>query len=132
LQDELDLSYLFISHDLNVVGYLCSDVAVMYRGHMMEYAPVDEIFDRPLHPYTQLLLSAAPDTAIDKSYARIEMEAEVPENLAETVGCSFQHKCPLNEDRCRDIGSTFMNVGENHWVRCWRTGENGTLGPDLA
>jgi oligopeptide/dipeptide ABC transporter ATP-binding protein len=132
LQDELDLSYLFISHDLNVVGYLCSDVAVMYRGHMMEYAPVDEIFDRPLHPYTQLLLSAAPDIAIDKSYARIEMEAEVPENLAETVGCSFQHKCPLNEDRCRDIGSTFMNVGENHWVRCWRTGENGTLGPDLA
>jgi oligopeptide/dipeptide ABC transporter ATP-binding protein len=132
LQDELDLSYLFISHDLNVVGYLCSDVAVMYRGHMMEYAPVDEIFDRPLHPYTQLLLSAAPDTAIDKSYARIEMEAEVPENLAETVGCSFQHKCPLNEDRCRDIGSTFMNVGENHWVRCWRTGENGTLGPDLT
>ena len=132
LQDELDLSYLFISHDLNVVGYLCSDVAVMYRGHMMEYAPVDEIFDRPLHPYTQLLLSAAPDTAIDKSYARIEMEAEVPENLAETVGCSFQHKCPLNEDRCRDIGSTFMKVGVNHWVRCWRTGENGTLGPDLT
>ena len=132
LQDELDLSYLFISHDLNVVGYLCSDVAVMYRGHMMEYAPTDEIFDRPLHPYTHLLLSAAPDTAIDKSYARIEMESEVPENLAETVGCSFQHKCPLNEDRCRDIGPTFMNVGENHWVRCWRTGENGTLGPDLA
>ena len=125
LQDELGLSYLFISHDLNVVGYLCSDVAVMYRGHMMEYAPADEIFDRPLHPYTHLLLSAAPDTAIDEPYAGIEMETEVPENLTETAGCSFQQKCPLNEDRCRDIGQAFMNVGENHWVRCWRAGENG-------
>jgi oligopeptide/dipeptide ABC transporter ATP-binding protein len=125
LQDELDLSYLFISHDLNVVGYLCSDVAVMYRGHILEYAPADEIFDRPLHPYTHLLLSAAPDTAIAEPYARIEMEAEVPENLTETAGCSFQQKCPLNEDRCRDIGQAFMNVSENHWVRCWRANENG-------
>jgi oligopeptide/dipeptide ABC transporter ATP-binding protein len=129
LQDELGLSYLFISHDLNVVGYLCNDVAVMYRGHMMEYAPVDEIFDRPLHPYTHLLLSAAPDAAIDAPHAGIEMEVEVPENLKETAGCSFQQKCPLNEDRCRDIGQAFMNVGENHWVRCWRAGKNGTLKP---
>ncbi len=129
LQDELDLSYLFISHDLNVVGYLCSDVAVMYRGHIMEYAPADEIFDHPLHPYTHLLLSAAPDAAIDETHARSEMEAEVPENLSETAGCSFQQKCPLNDDRCRDIGQAFMNVGENHWVRCWRAGEKGTLNP---
>jgi oligopeptide/dipeptide ABC transporter ATP-binding protein len=132
LQDELDLSYLFISHDLNVVGYLCSDVAVMYRGHIMEYAPADEIFDHPLHPYTHLLLSAAPDAVIDETHARharIEMEAEVPENLTETAGCSFQQKCPLNEDRCRGIGQTFMNVGENHWVRCWRARKNGTFNP---
>jgi oligopeptide/dipeptide ABC transporter ATP-binding protein len=129
LQDELDLSYLFISHDLNVVGYLCSDVAVMYRGHIMEYAPADDIFERPLHPYTQLLLSAAPDTAIDEPCAGIGIETEMPENLKETTGCSFQQKCPLNEARCRDIGQAFMNVGKNHWVRCWRADENGTLNP---
>jgi peptide/nickel transport system ATP-binding protein len=95
----------------------------------MEYGPADEVFDRPLHPYTHLLLSAAPDIATDETNVRIEMEAEMPENLTETTGCSFQQKCPLNEDRCRDIGQTFMNVGENHWVRCWRAGKNGTLNP---
>ena len=125
LQDELGLSYLFISHDLNVVGYLCTDVAVMYRGHIMEYAPADELFDRPLHPYTHLLLSAAPDAAIDETSTRIEMESDVPENLAETAGCSFRKKCPLNEDRCRETEHEFMVVGKSHWVRCWKVAENG-------
>ena len=125
LQDELGLSYLFISHDLNVVGYLCNDVAVMYRGHMMEYAPADELFDRPFHPYTHLLLSAAPDAALDETSTRTEIESEFPENLPEAIGCNFREKCPLNENRCRDAENEFKRVGENHWVRCWRAGENG-------
>ena len=125
LQDELGLSYLFISHDLNVVGYLCSDVAVMYRGHIMEYAPADEIFDHPLHPYTHLLLSAAPDAAVDEKYMMIEDEEEIPVTLEEPVGCSFRQKCPLNEPRCRGTEHEFTEVGENHLVRCWKVGENG-------
>ncbi len=125
LQDELGLSYLFISHDLNVVGYLCSDVAVMYRGHIMEYAPVDELFDNPLHPYTHLLLSAAPDAELDEDYPLIEVEAEMPESLTETAGCSFRQKCPLNEPDCRSTLPEFKKVGENHFVRCWKAGESG-------
>jgi oligopeptide/dipeptide ABC transporter ATP-binding protein len=125
LQDELGLSYLFISHDLNVVGYLCSDVAVMYRGHIMEYAPADELFDNPLHPYTHLLLSAAPDAEIDENYPIIEVEAEMPESLTETAGCSFRQKCPLNESRCLGTENEFINVAENHFVRCWKVAEGG-------
>ena len=124
LQDELGLSYLFISHDLNVVGYLCNDVAVMYRGHMMEYAPADELFDRPFHPYTHLLLSAAPDAVIDETSRRIEIESELPENLPEAIGCNFRKKCPFNDDRCRDADHEFIRVGDNHWVRCWRADGN--------
>ncbi len=125
LQDELGLSYLFISHDLNVVGYLCSDVAVMYRGHIMEYAPADELFDNPYHPYTHLLLSAAPDATADEKYMMIEDEEEVPESLAESAGCSFRQKCPLDELRCRGTEHEFIKVGENHFVRCWKVAENG-------
>lgn len=125
LQDRLGLSYLFISHDLNVVGYLCSDVAVMYKGHIMEYAPSDELFDNPHHPYTHLLLSAAPDSAPDEAYAIIEDEAEIPVHLMEPTGCSFRQKCPLKEPRCEVNEDGLINVGENHFVRCWRVSESG-------
>ena len=125
LQDELGLSYLFISHDLNVVGYLCSDVAVMYRGHIMEYAPADELFDNPCHPYTHLLLSAAPDAAPDDKYTVIEVEEEGTESLTDSAGCSFRQKCPLIEPRCLGTEHEFIKVGENHFVRCWKVAENG-------
>jgi oligopeptide/dipeptide ABC transporter ATP-binding protein len=124
LQDELGLSYLFISHDLNVVGYLCSDVAVMYKGQIMEYAPADELFDNPVHPYTYLLLSAAPDAALDEKFTMIEDKEEVPESLT-SVGCSFGQKCPLQEPRCRDTEHEFVKVGENHFARCWKVTESG-------
>jgi len=125
LQDELGLSYLFISHDLNVVGYLCSDVAVMYRGYIVEYAPTDELFDNPLHPYTHLLLSAATDAKENDKYTMIADEAEIPVTLKEPAGCSFQQKCPLNESRCRGTEHEFVKAAENHFVRCWKVAENG-------
>ena len=125
LQDSLELSYLFISHDLNVVGYLCSDVAVMYKGHIMEYAPADELFDNPQHPYTHLLLSAAPDSAPGEEFATVQDETEIPVSLTQPAGCSFRQKCPLKEPRCRENEDGLINVGKNHYVRCWRVSESG-------
>ena len=126
LQDQLKLSYLFISHDLNVVGYLCDMVAVMYKGHIMEYSPADELFDRPAHPYTHLLLSAIPDagrgTEDESRFAADEPAA----TLNPPTGCSFQERCPLAEDRCKQGEIDFENVGQDHLVRCWKVSKDGT------
>jgi oligopeptide/dipeptide ABC transporter ATP-binding protein len=125
LQDNLGLSYLFISHDLNVVGYLCNDVAVMYRGRIMEYAPTDELFNNPLHPYTHLLFSAAPDAMADEGHPLNEVaDAEVPINLMESAGCNFRQKCPLIEPGCRDTEDGLKKVSENHFVRCWKIADS--------
>jgi oligopeptide/dipeptide ABC transporter ATP-binding protein len=123
LQDQLDLSYLFISHDLNVVGYLSHEVAVMYRGQIMEYGPADALFDSPCHPYTHLLLSAAPGSEADAGQIPLPPENEIPQAATLPSGCSFQSKCPLNEAQCRNTGQVFAKVGDNHYVRCWKAAE---------
>jgi oligopeptide/dipeptide ABC transporter ATP-binding protein len=120
LQDRLGLSYLFISHDLNVVGYLCDTVAVMYLGRIMEYASADELYDNPLHPYTLTLLSAVP--AADP-HARQEIKplgGDVPSPYNPPPGCKFQRRCPLVEDRCRKEEIAFYSVARDHKVRCWK------------
>jgi oligopeptide/dipeptide ABC transporter ATP-binding protein len=127
LQDQLGLSYLFISHDLNVVGYLCTEVAVMYKGHIVEYAPADEIFDNPNHPYTNLLLSAAPDSKMEEIQSEINTDVDAPEALSKSAGCSFVRKCTIKEARCEDDKQAFKKVGENHYVRCWKA-EDGSTG----
>jgi oligopeptide/dipeptide ABC transporter ATP-binding protein len=126
LQDQLNLSYLFISHDLNVVGYLCDMVAVMYEGHIMEYSPADELFDHPVHPYTHLLLSAIPDTGRNDTVERNSKADEPASTLNPPAGCSFEHRCPISEDRCKQSAIDFEKIGENHLVRCWKTAEDGS------
>jgi oligopeptide/dipeptide ABC transporter ATP-binding protein len=126
LQDQLSLSYLFISHDLNVVGYLCDMVAVMYKGHIMEYAPADELFDHPVHPYTHLLLSAIPDTERDDMSEMNPIADEPAKNLSPPAGCSFQDRCPISEDRCRQSEIDFEKIGADHLVRCWKTAKDGS------
>jgi len=123
LQTQLGLSYLFISHDLNVVGYLCDEVAVMYKGRIMEYAPVDELFDAPCHPYTRLLLEVGPDSGIEKKQTLMNATAELPDTAA---GCIFHPKCPLRELRCLEEGQDLVKAADGHWVRCWKTAEDGT------
>ena len=126
LQAQLALSYLFISHDLNVVGYLCDQVAVMYKGHIMEYAPADALFDHPFHPYTHLLLSAIPDADRNIDPEMKATEDEAGQTLNPPEGCSFQDRCPLKEEHCENDAIEFDTVGPNHRVRCWKVDRNGT------
>jgi len=120
LQNTLGLSYLFISHDLNVVGYISDMVAVMYLGHIMEYAPVEEIYDNPLHPYTLALLSAIPEPDPDNRGERKALTGDVPSPFNPPPGCKFQGRCPLVEDRCREEEIDFYTVNKKHTVRCWK------------
>jgi oligopeptide/dipeptide ABC transporter ATP-binding protein len=125
LQAQLNLSYLFISHDLNVVGYLCDMVAVMYKGHIMEHAPADELFDNPVHPYTHLLLSAIPESGKSPAESMIDSGDESASALNPPAGCSFQDRCPIREDRCKQSEIDFERIGEDHLVRCWKTAKDG-------
>ena len=122
LQDRLGLSYLFISHDLNVVGYLSDKIAVMYLGHIMEYANAEELFETPLHPYTLALLSAVPVIEPDKRFELQSLSGDVPSPLDPPPGCKFQGRCPQVEERCREDEIGFARVGEDHLVRCWKVG----------
>ncbi len=121
LQDRMGLSYLFITHDLNVVGYLCHRVAVMYRGRIVEEAPAEELFENPRHPYTHALLAAAPDIDAQKGPAPQAVLEDPPEERAPPPdGCRFHPRCPEGEERCRSFNEEWVRVGEEHRVRCWK------------
>jgi oligopeptide/dipeptide ABC transporter ATP-binding protein len=120
LQGRLGLSYLFISHDLNVVGYMSDTVAVMYLGHIMEYAPADELYEHYLNPYTVALFSSMPSTELDKQHQPKTLSGEVPSAFNPPPGCKFQGRCPIVEDRCRVGVIQMYSVGKDHEVRCWK------------
>jgi len=120
LQHNMRLSYLFISHDLNVVGYLSDTVAVMYLGHIMEYAPAEALYENPLHPYTLALLSAIPDPESGEGRRLPALAGDVPTPFNPPPGCKFQGRCPLVEDRCRRGEIALYTVNEGHTVRCWK------------
>jgi oligopeptide/dipeptide ABC transporter ATP-binding protein len=119
LQDRLGLSYLFISHDLNIVGYLCDTISVMYNGSIMESASSEDIFNHPYHPYTNSLLSAVPDPN-KKWDVTLSLEQRYDSD-AVYDGCKHQNKCPWFEKQCRTNPIDFVEVEENHFVRCWKT-----------
>jgi len=124
LQDRLGLSYLFISHDLNVVGYLSDRVAVMYLGQIMEYADAEALFERPIHPYSVALLSAVPRPEWGAREALKSLHGDVPSPLNPPPGCKFQGRCPHVEARCREQEIELHLVGKDHWVRCWKITES--------
>jgi oligopeptide/dipeptide ABC transporter ATP-binding protein len=124
LQQNLGLSYLFISHDLNVVGYLCNDVAVMYNGYIMEHAAAEVLFENPLHPYTQTLLAAVPEPDPDqRKPALLLQDGEVMRPPSE--GCPFSDRCPQSEAGCRRGLLELQPIGPDHWIRCWKVDAAG-------
>jgi len=120
LQDQLGLSYLFIAHDLHVVGYLSDTLAVMYLGHIMEYGPSETLFENPVHPYTLALLSADPVPEPGKGLQVKTLHGDVPSPLNPPPGCKFQGRCPLVEEKCRSKEIDFFEVEPGHRVRCWK------------
>jgi len=120
LRDELNLTYLFIAHDLSVVRNISDRVAVMYLGKIMEITNSDELYANPLHPYTIALLSAVPipDPAVDRTRERIILTGDVPSPINPPPGCPFHPRCHQAVDRCREELPELRLVGEEHWVAC--------------
>lgn len=118
LQEQKGLTYLFISHDLSVVEHISTRVAVMYLGSIVEMAARDELFDHPLHPYTQALLSAVPIPDPDLKRERIILEGDIPSPANPPKGCKFHTRCPLAKDICREQVPEYRDVGGGHFVAC--------------
>ena len=118
LQRELGLTYLFISHNLAVVRHIADRVAVMYLGKIVELTDKTSLYERPLHPYTQALLSAIPIPDPDNPRRRIALTGDVPSPLNPPTGCRFHPRCPHAEARCRTIDPPLVDVGGGHRVAC--------------
>ncbi len=124
LQSELQLTYLFISHDLAVVQHICDEIAVMYLGQIVERADRRALFAEPLHPYTMALLSADPikDPAQRNQRPRIFLKGDAPSPLHPPPGCRFHTRCPFAEERCRTEVPLLREAAAGHWVACHLVG----------
>ena len=123
LKKEKHLTYMFISHDLSVVKHICDRVGVMYLGNMMELADKKELFQNPMHPYTEALLSAIPiaDPTINRK--RIILKGDIPSPANPPLGCKFNSRCPYADDRCRNEVPEYIEARHNHYVACHKAGE---------
>ncbi len=121
LQRELQLTYLFIAHDLSVVRHISDRIAVMYLGKIVELAERTELYENPRHPYTEALLSAVPvpDPVVEAKRQRIILEGDVPNPASPPTGCNFSTRCPKAMDRCFQEEPEFRDVGDGHYAACF-------------
>ncbi|MFH1382759.1 MAG: oligopeptide/dipeptide ABC transporter ATP-binding protein [Chloroflexota bacterium] len=122
LREEMHLTYIFIAHDLSVVRHISDRVCVMYLGRIAEITDSDELYDNPLHPYTQALLSAVPipDPVVDRQRKRILLAGDVPSPVNPPPGCNFNPRCRMAIDICKEQRPELRNIGGEHWVACHR------------
>ncbi|MCR5807953.1 MAG: ATP-binding cassette domain-containing protein [Clostridiales bacterium] len=125
LQEKMDLTYLFIAHDILVVRHISDRIAVMYLGKMVELADAAEIYEHPLHPYTRSLMSAVPqpDPNVAKANKRIVLSGDIPSPLNAPSGCPFRTRCRYAADCCAESMPEFKEVASGHFVACHRLGE---------
>jgi oligopeptide/dipeptide ABC transporter ATP-binding protein len=120
LQEQLGLTYLFIAHDLSMVRHICDRVAVMYLGIIVELGERNELYENPLHPYSQALLSAVPipDPKKDRLRQRIILTGDVPSPVNPPSGCRFHPRCPIAKERCSKVVPEWREISPDHWVAC--------------
>ena len=118
LQAELDLTYLFIAHDISVVRYISDRIGVMYLGRLVEQAQTDDLFASPKHPYTQALLSSIPVPNFEEKQERTVLKGELPSPLNPPSGCIFHTRCPLAKDKCKNIAPESKEISDGHYVAC--------------
>jgi oligopeptide transport system ATP-binding protein len=120
LQDQLGLTYLFVAHDLSMVRHICDRVAVMYLGVIVEVAERNELYEQPLHPYTQALLSAVPvpDPRRERARKRTILTGDVPSPINPPTGCRFHPRCPVAVEKCKTAVPEWREAAPQHWVAC--------------
>jgi len=122
LQEKMQLTYMFVTHDLSVVRHISDDICVMYLGQLVETAPSRELFLRPLHPYTKALLSAIPSIDLDHPMQRVQLKGEITSAINPAPGCRFAARCPYACDKCRNP-QELVEVEKGHFVSCCRVEE---------
>ncbi|MFC4410565.1 ABC transporter ATP-binding protein [Chungangia koreensis] len=118
LQDKYQLSYLFISHDLGVVRYFCDRVLVMYLGSTVELGTVEDLFEKPLHPYTQALLSSIPRPAVNANRSRVRLQGDIPNPANPPSGCPFHTRCPIAQEVCKQDKPEWSEYEPDHFAAC--------------
>ncbi len=121
LQRDMGISYLFIAHDLSVVRHISHRIGILYSGHLVEYAPTNNVYESPIHPYTEALLSSVPipDPAVQRKRGRIVLQGEIPNPIDPPAGCRFASRCPLVEDRCRVETPRLEEKAPGHFAACF-------------
>ena len=118
LQEEFHLTYMFVSHDMSVIRYICDRIAVMYAGRLVELGPKEELLEKPRHPYTALLLAAVPRTARGSRGKRLVTAGEPPDPANLPTGCVFQERCAHVQDICREEDPPQVSMSERHFAAC--------------